>query len=107
MGNFLDWNRWGGDTAEIIGTAAHVVGFLGMLCVVLAFWLVVSEKWKPTSLSYNLLNGLGAVLLILSLCVHFNLGSFVIEIFWIAISGMGIVKHYKRQRQPENPLSLT
>ena len=87
---------------HMLSLAAHIIGFAGMGCVVLAFWLVVSEKWKPTSLSYNLLNGLGAVLLILSLCVHFNLGSFVIEIFWIAISAMGIAKHCKRQRQPEN-----
>ena len=101
MGKFLDWNRWGGDTAEIIGTAAHVVGFLGMLCVVLAFWLVVNEKWKPTSLAYNLLNGAGAVLLILSLLVHFNLGSFVIEIFWIAISATGVWKHYRAARRKE------
>lgn len=98
----LQWFNLDEATLNFLSLAAHIVGFAGMGCVVLAFWLVVSEKWKPTSLSYNLLNGLGAVLLILSLCVHFNLGSFVIEIFWIAISGMGIAKHCKRQRQPEN-----
>lgn len=83
---------------EWVNTSAHIVGFLGMACVVIAFWCVVSERWKPTSLPYNVLNGIGAILLILSLCVHFNLGSFVIEIFWISISAIGI---YKSLRQPK------
>ena len=97
----LQWFDLSEAALNFLSLAAHIVGFAGMGCVVLAFWLVVSEKWKPTSLSYNLLNGLGAVLLILSLCVHFNLGSFVIEIFWIAISAMGIAQHCNLQRQPE------
>ena len=98
----LQWFDLSEAALNFLSLAAHIVGFAGMGCVVLAFWLVVSEKWKPTSLSYNLLNGLGAVLLILSLCVRFTLGSVVIEIFWIAMSAMGIAKHCKRQRQPEN-----
>ncbi|MDO4434754.1 MAG: permease [Alysiella sp.] len=98
MNSLFDWQQWGEEVAQIISTSAHIVGFLGMMCVVLAFWLVVSEKWKPTSLSYNLLNGGGAILLILSLCVHFNLGSFVIEVFWIAIAGMGIIKNLKAKK---------
>lgn len=98
MNGILDYFPISAATAEILSLAAHIVGFLGMSCVVLAFWLVVSEKWKPTSLHYNLLNGVGAVLLILSLCVHFNLGSFVIEIFWIAISISGIVKYWKQKQ---------
>lgn len=97
MNSLFDWQQWGSDTANVISTAAHIVGFLGMMCVVLAFWLVVSEKWKPTSLAYNALNGAGAILLILSLCVHFNLGSFVIEIFWIAISATGIWNYFQNK----------
>lgn len=99
INSLINFQQWGTETAHIISTGAHIVGFLGMMCVVLAFWLVVSEKWKPTSLEYNLLNGAGAILLMLSLLVHFNLGSFVIEIFWIAISAMGIRKYLKNKRK--------
>lgn len=98
MNSLFDWQQWGEPAASIISTSAHIIGFFGMMCVVLAFWLIVSEKWQPTSLKYNLLNGCGAILLILSLCVHFNLGSFVIEIFWIAISIKGIRKSLKAKQ---------
>ena len=97
----LQWFNLDETTLNFLSLAAHIVGFAGMGCVVLAFWLVVNEKWKPTSLAYNLLNGAGAVLLILSLLVHFNLGSFVIEIFWIAISATGVWKHYRAARRKE------
>lgn len=98
MNSILDFMTLNAQQMEWINIAAHIIGFIGMGCVVLAFWCVVSERWKPTSLAYNILNGIGAILLILSLCVHFNLGSFVIEIFWITISGIGI---YKSFRQPK------
>ncbi|MDK4680663.1 permease [Kingella negevensis] len=97
MNGILQYVSVSPEVAEMIGLAAHIVGFIGMGCVVFAFWCVVSERWKPTSLPYNLVNGFGAVLLILSLLVHFNLGSFVIEIFWIGISGMGILNHFKHK----------
>ena len=97
----LQWFDLSEAALNFLSLAAHIIGFAGMGCVVLAFWLVVNEKWKPTSLAYNLLNGTGAVLLILSLLVHFNLGSFVIEIFWIAISATGVWKHYRAARRKE------
>ena len=97
----LQWFDLSESALHMLSLAAHIIGFAGMGCVVLAFWLVVNEKWKPTSLAYNLLNGAGAVLLILSLLVHFNLGSFVIEIFWIAISATGVWKHYRAARRKE------
>ncbi|MDE8034815.1 permease [Actinobacillus equuli subsp. haemolyticus] len=98
MSGMLNLDALNASQLEIVNTSAHIVGFIGMACVVLAFWFVVSERWKPTSLSYNILNGIGAVLLILSLCVHFNLGSFVIEVFWISISAMGIYKNLTRRK---------
>lgn len=74
---------------------AHVIGFLGMLCVVLCYYNVTHSKWKHDDFVYNSINLLGAILLIISLCFHFNLGSFVIEIFWIAISISALWRKYK------------
>ncbi|EIJ70592.1 CBU_0592 family membrane protein [Pasteurella bettyae] len=95
---FLGFNSLTVEQLAVLDTTAHIVGFLGMACVVIAFWCVVSEHWKPISLQYNIVNGIGAVLLILSLCVHFNLGSFVIEIFWISISCVGIYKYFRQDK---------
>ena len=67
------------------------LGFAGMLCIVLAYFLLQIGKYGVSSLIYQLLNLLGAIALIISLWVHFNLGSFLIEIFWIVITLYGIV----------------
>lgn len=84
---------------EIFG---HTIGMVGMACVVLAY-LAIERKWlDANNIKLYLLNLLGAVLLIISLVINFNLGSFIIEIFWIAISLNGIWHWYKR-----NPNDLT
>ena len=74
----------------MISILAHIIGFIGMGFVVLAFYMVVKNKWRGDGLPFNVVNCIGAVLLLLSLLVHFNLGSFVIELFWIGISVTGI-----------------
>jgi predicted membrane protein len=73
------------------------VGMLGMVMVVLAYYLLQLERVDPKSLSYNLINLIGAILLLISLWFHFNLASFVIEIFWIAASLIGLWKYWRRQ----------
>ena len=73
----------------------QIIGFVGMIFVVIAYFLLQTEKQKITSLTYQLLNLSGAILLLISLFVHFNLGSFVIEIFWIAITLYGMYKNLK------------
>jgi predicted membrane protein len=75
------------------------IGFLGMAFVVTAYFLLQTEKHKITSLAYQVLNLIGAILLLISLCVHFNLGSFIIEIFWIAITLLGMYKNLKKREK--------
>jgi hypothetical protein len=50
----------------------------------------------PKSLSYNMINLVGALLLLVSLCFKFNLASFVIELFWIGASLIGLWKYWHR-----------
>lgn len=76
---------------------ADVVGMTGTFLVVLAFFLIQLEKLNPKGMAYNLLNLTGAILLLISLCINFNLASFVIEIFWIAASVVGIYRYNRRQ----------
>lgn len=78
---------------------AHLVGFIGSTGVVLAFYQSVSGNWSPQGPLYNWVNLTAGLLLGLSLLVHFNLGSFVIEIFWVAISIKGLIAHRQRTMQ--------
>jgi len=76
---------------------SDAVGMLGTLLVVLAYFLLQLERTDPKGLSYNLLNLLGALFLLFSLCFTFNLASFVIELFWIAASLIGMWRYWRRR----------
>lgn len=73
------------------------IGLVGMICIVLGYLLLQLGRLTSEHMSYQLLNLVGAVLLIVSLLVHFNLGSFLIEVFWIGITIYGIFKIYRRK----------
>jgi hypothetical protein len=75
-----------------------IVGMTGTFLVVGAFFLLQLEKAKPDGLLYNTMNLTGAILLLISLCYNFNLASFVIELFWIAASLIGLYKYIKTKR---------
>ena len=74
----------------------QVIGFVGMICVVYAYFLLQIDKIDQKSLKFQLINLVGAILLLISLCVHFNLGSFIIEVFWIGITLYGMYKNKKK-----------
>ncbi len=83
---------------EIISMSAHVIGFVGMICVVYAY-LAIEKGWVNRSSSrYYVINLSGAILLTLSLMVHFNLGSIFIELFWIWISVSGLLRIRKENK---------
>lgn len=74
------------------------IGFVGMAFVVFAYLLLQMNKYTIRSIQYQLLNLIGAILLLISLFVHFNLGSFIIEIFWIGITIYGIAKNIREKK---------
>lgn len=78
---------------------SDVIGLTGVACVLTAFFLLQIEKVRSDGLGYLLLNLCGAVLLLVSLMVTFNLASFVIEICWLSISLFGLVKWVIRKQR--------
>jgi predicted membrane protein len=82
---------------------SDTIGMAGTALVVLAYFLLQLERVDPRSLTYNLVNLVGAMLLLISLCFTFNLASFVIEIFWIAASLIGLWKLLQRRRGNISP----
>ena len=78
-----------------------IVGFLGVLCIVLAYFLIQTGKLESSSISYSILNGTGASLVLLSLYYDFNFPSFVVEFFWLLISILGLIRALRsKDRQP-------
>ena len=74
-----------------------LVGNLGVALIIGTYLLLQLERMRSTALSYSLLNGAGAVLILISLTQAFNLSSFIIEICWLVISGIGIAGSLRRR----------
>jgi len=75
----------------MIWDAANIVGLVGGAIMVIAF--AYSNLTKAMNLVlFNLLNLVGAAMLIASLMVHFNLASMALEIVWAAIATFGLVR---------------
>jgi hypothetical protein len=74
----------------ISGQAADIIGICGSILFVIGFAYANLTKAMDQIL-FNTLNLIGAVFLLASLWVHFNLAAFVLEIAWgiIALLGLG------------------
>lgn len=68
-----------------------VVGLLGMLVTLLAYFLLQVRRLSGNGLVYQLMNALGSAAIIVSLLYAFNLPAMILEIAWLAISLYGMV----------------
>ncbi len=69
-----------------------VVGTAGAAIILVSYFLLQLQRISSRALGYSLLNGLGALLILISLSIEFNLSAFVVEAFWLFISIIGIVR---------------
>lgn len=85
---------------EFLENISNTVGLVGVTFLLSAYLLLSTNKISSQSLQYQLLNLTGAVLILFSLCFHFNLASFVIELAWITISLIGIYRITRVSKTP-------
>lgn len=80
-----------------------LLGNLGVALIVGSYFLVQIRKLSATGLAYAASNGLGAALILYSLMYDFNLSAFLVEVFWLLISlvGMGRVMLERRRAARE------
>jgi hypothetical protein len=71
------------------------VGNIGVVIMIVAYLLLQLNRLDSNSLAYSLLNAFGAGLVILSLSVNFNLSAFIMEVFWVLISLIGIYRYLR------------
>ena len=75
-----------------------LLGNIGVVLILATYLLLQLEKLSATSLLYSATNGLGALLILVSLIYQFNLSAFIIEAFWLLISIYGLVRYFSRNR---------
>jgi hypothetical protein len=76
-----------------------LVGFAGMACIIAAY-AYMTAKDAPNPFILHGTNLAGAALLTVSLLVHTNLPSLVLEGFWAAIAIYGLVKALRQRNKP-------
>ena len=76
---------------------ASIVGFVGTACIIGAY-AYLTYKDEPNPFILHGTNLTGAALLTVSLLVHTNWPSLVLEGFWAAIAIWGLAKGLKSRR---------
>lgn len=77
-----------------------LVGNIGVLMILATYLLLQMERLAATGLLYSAANGLGALLVLVSLTQEFNLSAFIMELAWLLISIYGIGEWRRRRRVP-------
>ena len=72
-----------------------LIGNTGVVMLIITYLMLQVNKIRSDGLAYSLLNAVGASLIILSLLVNFNLSAFVMEVFWVLISFVGIYRYFR------------
>lgn len=73
---------------------SDIVGMFGVVIILLAYYLLNFDRIHSSSISYLLMNLIGAFCILFSLLYTWNLASVIIETAWIIISLIGIYRKY-------------
>ena len=76
-----------------------VLGSIGVACILVTYLMTQLGKMRASSVRFPILNAIGALCVLISLSYEFNMHAFIIEIFWLLISLIGIGRnlHLKRE----------
>ena len=74
----------------------EMIGVAGFALYVINYSLLTLRFMDGHSLSYFVLNLLAAAFVLVGLTVSFNLASAMIQLFWVAMSSLGIVLRLTR-----------
>ncbi len=79
------------------GTLADAIGICGSILFIGAF-IYANRAAVLNKLLFNALNLVGAILLLISLSVHFNLAAVLLEGAWAVIALAGLVTALREKR---------
>ncbi|PCF90915.1 hypothetical protein CPA46_13820 [Sphingopyxis terrae subsp. ummariensis] len=77
--------------------AANAIGIIGSILFIAAFAYANIAK-RLDQLLFNAVNLVGAILLLISLSVHFNLAAFLLEAAWALIASWGLLRALRARR---------
>lgn len=78
---------------------SDLIGMVGVIITLAAYYLLNINKLSSIDRIYLIMNFVGSSLVLLSLCVHWNLSAGVIEGAWALISLLGLYRVMKGRKQ--------
>lgn len=76
---------------------ATLIGFVGMIMIISAYGYLTAKE-DPNPFILHGMNLIGAMLLSISLLVHTNLPSLVLEVIWMSVAIWGLAKALMARR---------
>jgi hypothetical protein len=70
--------------------AADVIGICGSVLFIGAF-IYANISPSMNKILFNIINLIGAILLLISLSIHFNLAAVILEVAWAMIAIFGLI----------------
>lgn len=67
-------------------------GNIGVVLILGSYLWIQAGRTTVDDLSYSVVNGVGATLILVSLLKDFNLSAFIVEAAWIAVSVFGAIR---------------
>jgi paired small multidrug resistance pump len=75
------------------------VGFVGVACVLGSYFCLQAGKLMADSASYQWVNILGSMLILVSLYYEPNKSSITIQITWMLISAYGLIRSHRAKKK--------
>lgn len=82
---------------KLIVVIADLIGVTGVILVLIAYFLLNTNRLFALNLSYQLLNFFGALMILFSLLFTWNTASVLVESAWVLISIVGIYRAARTQ----------
>jgi hypothetical protein len=82
---------------QLLTPYSNMIGMVGVSFILTAYYMLNTHKFSAHDLNYQLLNFIGSWLILFSLLFHWNLSSVIIEIAWISISLIGLVRSFRKR----------
>lgn len=73
-----------------------IIGLTGVGLILVAYGLLQFGRLVAEQPAYSLLNLFGALLILVSLAVDFNVAAFAMESAWVVVSAYGLFRHRKK-----------
>lgn len=73
-------------------TFPDIIGLVGVLLILIVYFLLQIERITAHSIAYSLYNAIGALMIIYSLIYKWNLSSFAMEGTWFLLSLYGLYR---------------